>query len=187
MKIFAAIDLETTGLNAARHEILDIAIVPLNADFTVSAAIPEFTARVKAEHPETAEAEAMQVNRLNPHEGESREKVTADIRYWLADNGIESITPVGQNLDFDLSFIAKGFPELSKVIRRHGRDSMRLALAINDISIRETGEPKFPNVSLRALKESLGIFGDVTHQAFEDAKDAAAVYQRLTGLVTLAW
>ena len=36
MKIMAAIDLETTGLDAARCEIIDMAVVPLNEDFTVS-------------------------------------------------------------------------------------------------------------------------------------------------------
>ena len=52
MKIFAAIDLETTGLNPASSEVLEIAIVPLNPDFTISTDIPEFSCRVRAEHPE---------------------------------------------------------------------------------------------------------------------------------------
>ena len=185
MKIFAAIDLETSGLDVSKGEILDIAIVPLNQDFTISKDVPEFTARVKAEHPETAEIQALQVNRLNPNEGERREKVTADIRQWLADNDIESITPVGQNLDFDLRFIAKEFPELSKIIRPHGRDSMRLALAINDIALRDNGEPRFEKVSLTALKDALAITGEVQHNAFEDAKDTALVYRKLLGLLSL--
>ena len=111
--------------------------------------------------------------------------MTADIRQWIADNGIESITPVEQNLDFDLKFIAKGFPELSRLIRRHGRDSMRLALAINDLSVMETGEPRFEKVSLSALKDALNITGEVQHNAFEDAKDAALVYRKLLNLITL--
>lgn len=183
MKIFAGLDLETSGLDETRAEILEIAIVPLNADFTVSSEIPEFTARVRAEHPETAEPEALQVNGLNPLEGESRQKVSADIMQWLADNQIDLIVPVGQNIDFDLRFIARGFPELSKKIHRHGRDSMRLALAINDLALRDCGEPRFEKVSLEALKIALGVEGELTHRAFEDAKDAAAVYRRLLSLI----
>ncbi len=38
---------------------------------------------------------------------------------------------------------------------------MRLALAVNDICFRETGEPKFPKVSLQSLKEALNVIGDV--------------------------
>jgi len=151
----------------------------------VSADIPEFTARVKAEHPETAEAQALQVNRLNPNEGESRGKVADDLQHWLTDNGIESLVPVGQNLDFDLRFIAKDFPDFSRRISRHGRDSMRLATTINDLAVMETGEPRFPKVSLSVLKDALGIMGDVQHNAFEDAKDAALVYRKLLNLITL--
>ena len=34
--ILAAIDIETTGLDVEKHEIIDFAIVPLNDDFKVS-------------------------------------------------------------------------------------------------------------------------------------------------------
>ena len=95
MDIFAAIDLETTGLDFERCEVIELAIVPLNPDFTVSA-IPEFTAHIKAEHPETAEADALRINGLNPQDGESKAKVRDDIIQWMKDNGIGRITPVAQ-------------------------------------------------------------------------------------------
>src|SRR5574344_1343960 len=85
MDIFAAIDLETTGLDFERCEVIELAIVPLNPDFTVSA-IPEFTAQIKAEHPETAEADALRINGLNPQDGESKAKVRDDIIQWMKDN-----------------------------------------------------------------------------------------------------
>ena len=56
--IFAAIDIETTGLDVEKHEIIDFAIVPLNDDFKVSA-LPEFSIRIKADHPENAAARAI--------------------------------------------------------------------------------------------------------------------------------
>jgi len=183
MDIFAAIDLETTGLDFERCEVIELAIVPLNPDFTVSET-PEFTARIKAEHPETAEANPLRINGLNPSEGELRVKVRDDILQWMRDNGIGRITPVAQNLDFDMRFFAQTFPELKKAFGRYGRDCMRLALAVNDIFRRETGEERFPKVSLQALKDALNIVGDVQHNAFEDAKDAATVYRRLTEILT---
>ena len=63
---------------------------------------------------------------------------------------------------------------------------MRLALTVNDIILRETGEIRFPSVSLQKVKEVLNVMGDVTHNAFEDAKDAATVYRRLTEILTQA-
>jgi len=104
----------------------------------------------------------------------------------MKENGIEQIVPVVHNLEFDLRFLNKTFPELRKVFSHHGRDSMRLVLSVNDIFYRGTGVVKFPGASLRAVKEILGIDGDVRHNAFEDAKDTALVYRRLTELLTQA-
>ncbi|MDD4817452.1 MAG: 3'-5' exonuclease [Victivallaceae bacterium] len=186
MEIFAAVDIETTGLDVGRHEILDIAIVPLNSDFTIDVGMPDFSARIRAEHPETAELQALQVNGLNPQEGISREETAADFRQWLVDCSIEKIIPVAHNLEFDMKFIRRTFPMESKVFSHHGRDSMRLALAVNDIVRRESGEDNFPSVSLRVLKDALNVAGEVTHHAVEDAKDAATVYRRLTEMLTQA-
>lgn len=184
MDIFAAIDLETSGLDVSRCEILDMAIVPLESDFTISTTIPEFTARMKAEHPEFAEKQALEINRLNPDDGESRAVVRDNLVAWMRENGIGQIIPVAHNLEFDLQFLNKTFPELRKAFSHHGRDSMRLALAVNDIVRRESGEVKFPSASLRAVKEGLCLDGEIQHNALEDAKDAAIVYRKLTELLT---
>ena len=185
MKIFAAIDTETTGLDINQHEMISIAIVPLNTDFTISD-IPEFTVRIKAEHPEKACKEAMKVNHLDLTVGESRISVQENIKIWMQNNGIDKIIPVAHNVEFDMNFINKIFPELSRFFSQHGRDSMRLALTVNDITLRETGKVLFPSVSLQKVKEVLHVLGDVTHDAFEDAKDAATVYRRLTEILTQA-
>ena len=185
MDIVAAIDLETTGLDAVRCEIIDMAVVPLNADFTVSAEIPEFTSRIKAEHPETADADALRINGMNLSDGVPLETVRQDFIAWMKDNGIRKIVPLAHNLGFDMKFLLKTFPEASRVFCHRGRDSMRLALAINDISVRDNGESMFPCFSLSAVKETLGIVGDVSHSAFEDAKDAAAVYRKMLKMLSL--
>ena len=186
MEIFAAIDIETTGLDVERHEIIDIALAPLRPDFTIATEMPEFTVRIRAKHPETAESQALQINGLNPQDGISREEAAADFRQWLADCGIEKIIPVAHNLEFDMKFIRRTFPAESKVFSHHGRDSMRLALAVNDIVRRENGEERFASVSLRAVKDVLNIPGESCHRAVEDAKDAAHVYRKLTELLTQA-
>ena len=87
--ILAAIDIETTGLDVGKHEIIDFAIVPLDDDFKVST-LPEFSIRIRADHPENADVLAMQINRLNPAEGVSRNAAAEEFRQWLSDNGIEN-------------------------------------------------------------------------------------------------
>jgi DNA polymerase III epsilon subunit-like protein len=186
MKIFAAIDIETTGLDVNKHEILSLAIVPLNNDFSISR-IPEFTARIKAVHPEKSCKKALAINKLNPYIGDSLKTVEENILYWMQDNNISKITPVAHNVEFDIAFLYKYFPKLRKVFSHHGRDSMRLALTINDITMRESGKELFPSASLACVKEVLNVIGDVTHDAFEDAKDAAIVYRRLTEMLPQAY
>ena len=175
--ILAAIDIETTGLDVGKHEIIDFAVVPLNDNFKVSA-LPEFTIRIRADHPENADVCAMQINHLNPAEGVNREAAEEEFHQWLSDNVIEKIYPVAHNLEFDMKFIRQTFPSKFKVFSHHGRDSMYLARAVNDIFRRRNGEELFPGTSLSVVCDVLGIMGE-RHHALDDAKDAAAVYRKL--------
>ena len=186
MNIFAAIDLETTGLDPNNCEVLEIAIVPLNPDFTVSTVIPEFACRIRAEHPERADLTALNTNHLNPTEGEKIADVRAELVQWAAENGITSITPLAHNLAFDMAFVKTAFPEFSRIFTHHGRDSMRLALAMNDVFQAQESDMRFGSVSLRSLKLALGVEGEVQHHALEDAKDAAHVYRKLTSMLRVA-
>ena len=56
--------------------------------------IPEFTARIKAEHPEEASEEAMRVNNLDLAVGENRLVVQDNIKIWMQDNNIDSLIAV---------------------------------------------------------------------------------------------
>ena len=178
LKILAAFDLETTGLDPAVHDIIEIAIVPLNPDFKRSE-LPEFTARIKAVHPENADPESLKISGLNPFEGEDIQKVATDITKWMSDNHIERIEAVGHNLRFDLDFFQIKFPSLFRIFSSHFHDSMQLAIIINDISLLQTGKKLFPSVSLRNLKLQLGMEDPVQHRAMDDALDAAELYRRL--------
>ncbi|MBP5584783.1 MAG: 3'-5' exonuclease [Lentisphaeria bacterium] len=186
MNIFAAIDLETTSLDPARGEVLELAIVPLNEDFTVSTVIPEFTARIRAKHPERIEQTALDVNKLDPAVGKPLEKVRAELALWTEENGITGIVPLAHNLAFDLDFLKASFPAFSRIVSGHGRDSMRLAITFNDLARMQDGEERFPSVSLRSLKLALDIEGEVQHHALEDAKDAAHVYRKLASMLRVA-
>ena len=186
MNIFAAIDLETTGLDPARAEVIDIAIVPLNPDFTISTDIPEFSCRIRAEHPERAEQLALETNHLNPAEGEAIKEVRAELVQWAMENGITTITPLAHNLAFDIAFMKAAFPEFSRIFTHYGRDSMRLALSMNDVFAMQESEGHFNSVSLQSLKLALGVDGDVQHNALEDARDTAHVYRKLMALLRAA-
>lgn len=158
--------------------MIEIAIVPLTPDFTRSE-LPEFTARIKAVHPEKADPESLKVSGLDPFEGEDIEKVATAIVSWMSDNNIGRIDPVGHNLRFDLDFFQIKFPMLFNVFSGYVHDSMLLAIAINDIALIQTKEKLFPSVSLRKLKLQFGMDMPVRHRALDDALDAAELYRRL--------
>ena len=183
MNIFAAIDLETTGLAPGWNDVLEVAVVPLTLDFTIDRCIPEFSCRVRAEHPDRIDPKAVAVNHLNPAEGKPLQDVEADLISWAEENGISAITPIAHNLSFDMAFMKAAFPVFSRIFSHHGRDSMRLALSLNDILRTQIGEEPFSSVSLQSLKLMFDIDGDVQHSSLEDAQDTAHVYRKLTTLL----
>lgn len=178
--IIAAVDIETTGFNPTTQDIIELAIQPLNGDFTVMDEIPPFVARIKARRPRNASPKALEVNGLDMNEGEEYEKVLSRLKAWLEKYSIEKIDILGQNVDFDRAFIEAAIPELGRMFgHRDIRDSQRLARAFNDICIMKTGKPAFENLGLVALREALGIEGSQAHRALDDAIDSAKVYKEL--------
>lgn len=144
----AAIDIETTGLDPIYHDIIEIAIQPLTDKFEPSPFQKPFVARIKARRPENASPKALEINGLDLDEGDDYEHILKKLRAWLIDNGIGKIQILGQNVDFDLSFIKVHFPELARRIsHRDIRDSQRLARAFNDIAIARDGVAAFQDTN----------------------------------------
>jgi DNA polymerase-3 subunit epsilon len=180
MEIIAAIDLETTGLDPHFHDIIEIAIQPLDGSFEPLADIPPFVARIKARRPQNASAKAMEVNGLDLNDGDEYHEFLARLLAWLDEYRVEKIQMLGQNADFDRSFIEADIPELGRMLgHRDIRDSQRLACAYNDLVRLRTGRPAFEKLGLSNLRKALGIEGSQEHRALDDALDTAKVYKAL--------
>ena len=65
--ILAALDIETTGLLDAYHDIVQVAVVPLDNNLDPIDINP-FYMDIKPDHPERATPKAMQVNGLSLEE-----------------------------------------------------------------------------------------------------------------------
>lgn len=184
----AAIDLETTGLCPHCNDIIEIAIQPLTDDFSLSTDITPFTARIRARRPKNAHPVAMEVSGLDLNEGEDYVDVLKRVDAWLKEYGIEKISILEHNVDFDRAFIEVQFPELASRLAFSGtRDSLRLARAFNDIVAMKTGQPAFEKLGLVALREALGIEGSQAHRALDDAIDSARVYKALLERMDAVW
>ena len=179
-EIVAAIGIETTGLDPKRHDVLELAVVPLDAHLQEDASIEPFRARIRAVRPENAESEALRLHGLDPLEGEEANKAIVDLRMWAYDWHVSKIVPLAHNVDFSMSFLLTRVPELRELfVPSAGRDTMRLASAVNDICERAGAQPPFASLAFRAVRKAVGLLGDQSHRAFDDAREAAFVYRTL--------
>lgn len=184
--IIAAVGIETTGLDPRRHDVLELAVVPLNARLEEDAAIEPFRARLRAVRPENAAPEALKLHGLNPREGEEANKAIVDFRMWAYDWHISKIVPLAHNVDFCMSFLLARFPELKELfVTPAGRDTMRLASAVNDIHAGTGRQPVFPSLAFRSIRKVMGMPGEQSHRAFEDAREAAYIYRCLVSCLRL--
>lgn len=186
--LMAAIDFETTGRRPGYSEIIQIAILPLDADFRPLDSVRPFYINVKPAHPERAERGAFNVHGLDMdmlllHAPEQDRAI--DLLYeWfnrldLPQNKV--IVPLAHNWAFESSFL-KGWlgPDMvDQMFHSHARDSMLLAIALNDRAYALGEKLPFSKVSLPALCAQLGVINDNAHDALADCKATAEVYRRL--------
>ncbi len=154
--MYIAIDLETTGLNWDRDDIIEIGAIVFDENGNI---ISEFQSFVKTttEIPEiitqitgikdTDLANAPKINDLKPQ-----------IEKLLENNII-----IGHNIEFDLSFLKKAHIK----IPQEKIDTLFLASALL---------PRERSHSLEALCKSLSLQNESSHNALEDAKSAMKLF-----------
>jgi len=186
--ILAAVDLETTGRRPNYHEIVQIAILPLDENLQAHSQIPVFYMNVRPEHPERAEQKAFFVNGLDLDllliHAPSQDRAIDLFCEWF--NRLDlpqnrSIIPLAHNWAFESAFL-KGWlgPDLmDEMFHSHARDSMLLASAINDRAFFLGHKFPFPKLSLIQLCQQLGIVYEHAHDALADCQATAELYKRL--------
>lgn len=107
MTKIAIIDLETTGLDPAKHEILELACVLIEADTLRE--ISRYEARIIPKHLETADVRALEVN------GYSSEMWENAIELSEALLTISKLTSyaylLGYNVSFDYGFLKAAYDQ----------------------------------------------------------------------------
>tara|TARA_B100000674_G_scaffold459552_1_gene436830 strand:+ start:78 stop:674 length:597 start_codon:yes stop_codon:yes gene_type:complete len=110
--ILTVIDTETTGLDKSMHEIIDIALISYviseNGERFVT---NKFETKIKPQHIETASPVALEINHYKESEwvsAPSHRDVIPQVRNIIE----KSDLLIGQNLIFDLRFIASASEKL---------------------------------------------------------------------------
>lgn len=175
------IDLETSGLKAGFNEVMEICIYPITQNLEPVIDCEPFIARVMCLKPENAHPKALEINGLNPNEGEFGVTVCNDFLNWMADNGIDKIIPIAHNWSFDKSFLQEFFGnEYERLFYHRAEDTQRVAAGIDRAHLLKYGKNKFPGISLQKLAEYYEIPYDCrSHTALGDCEVGIEVYKKL--------
>lgn len=186
--LLAAIDFETTGRRPGFHEIIQIAILPLDHDLQPTDAAPVFYMNIRPDHPERCEKGAFYIHGIDLDVLElhapSQDRAIDLLCDWfnqldLPQNRV--VVPLAHNWAFESSFL-KGWlgPDLvDQMFHSHGRDSMALAASINDRAFFRGDEIVFSKLGLVPLCAQLGIPYENAHDALADCRASVELYRRL--------
>ncbi len=186
--VLAAIDFETTGRRPGFHEIIQIAILPLNHDLDPHPDIPSFYMNIRPNYPERCERGAgfihgLDMDLLQLH-APSQDRAIDLLIEWFNNLDLPQnrlIVPLAHNWAFESSFL-KGWlgPDLvDQMFHSHGRDSMMLAASLNDRAFFLGENLPFARLSLVILCRQLGIVYEKAHDALADCQATAKLYKRL--------
>lgn len=187
--LLVAIDTETTGLIAGKHDILQLAAVPVSPDLTPSQEYQPFNMYIQPKRPENADPEAFKVSKVR-----LTDAIVNGIEAWSAVDRFsewfyslrlppgKKIVPLGANFQFDQGFLLDflGGPlSYDEFFRSDYRDVQKVALYLNDVADFMSERIPFPKVKLTYLCSCLKIPHPNAHDALADCVASIEVYRRL--------
>lgn len=187
--LYAAVDVETTGLDSSKHDIIEICILPLMGDYTPCKEILPFDVLIKPRRPENVDPDAMAVNKIELAQlminGLDSDRVADLLIEWFERLELhvnnKKIVPIAQNWPFDKSFISEwlGRKNFDYIFDRQYRDTMTAALFLNDRADICSRPIEFPKVNLQYLSTTLKVENPDKHRALGDCVTTAEIYRRL--------
>ena len=167
----AFIDLETTGLDPEKHEIIEIgALVVKQPELKI---IDELDVKVKPLHIETADPAALRINGYR----ESEWLFAADLSQALKllAEKTQNAVMVAQNVTFDWSFLNKAFRATGIVNKMHYHKLDLISMAYAKLYKDE----RLERYNLRELAGFFNIENKKAHSAMSDIKTAFEIYKKL--------
>lgn len=176
----AFIDLETTGLDPDKHEIIEIGCIvarppekgarPEGSELKI---ISELELKVKPEHLETAEPEALRINGYS--DAEWLFAVSLEQALTALAEKTDGAMMISHNITFDWPFLQRGFAATKVRNRLHGVRLDLLSMAFAKLHSRD----EVQRFNLRALGEHFGIKNERAHSALADTRAALEIYKKL--------
>ena len=177
----AFIDCETSGLDPQRHEIIELAVVLAKQVERPGKGpkieiILEKEWKIKMQHPEVAEEQALRINGYN----EADWVFAFDLEQVMKEFAkiTESASFVSHNIVFDYGFVQKAFEKTGVSSKMHYAkiDTISMALArLYDV-------PQAQGFSLNKLCELFKVDNKRAHTALADTLALVEVYKKMMGI-----
>ena len=169
----AFVDIETTGLDILKHEIIEIGCVLTSPDLEV---IEEFELKIKPQRIEDADPTSLKINRYNPADWVFAYTLSEAMQVFAKKVG--NFIMVGQNVAFDSGFLEHAFAKtkIGNTMHFHKLDTVSIAWAKLHRS------PDLEHFSLREMCVRFGIKNERAHTALSDARATFELYKKLMNL-----
>ncbi|MCC7469718.1 MAG: 3'-5' exonuclease [Bacteroidetes bacterium] len=175
----AFVDIETTGFDKEKHEIIELGLVlvkQLGEEGKNFEIIEEIEYKIKPEHIETADPQALKVNGYDASQWIFASGL-AEVMKNFAEKTRDSIF-TAHNLTFDYSFVERAF-------EKTGVENKMFYPKIDTISFAYAKLHKNLKVEkfrLQKLCEYFGIENPKAHTALADARATFEVYKKLVNI-----
>lgn len=188
--VMCAVDTETSGFKAGYHDIIEVAVVPLNADLRpMPNVIPFHTIiRPKLRYPDSWDSGAERVHGLKLEyvlmHGVLPERAADLFERWVEKLELpvnKKLAPLGKNWGFDRGFLEDWLGEKSfnAIFWHRVRDLSPLVLALNDQAEFEGKRCPFPQTGQEEIRSRLKIPPRQAHRALDDALILAECYRAI--------
>lgn len=183
--LLTVVDFETTGRDCAFHDVVQVSVMPVD-DNLVPYGRP-FYQNVRPVHPARAQDEAMRVHGIPMDElmlCPEKSMVADAFVEWFRGLDLpvgKRLIPLTHNSPFDVPFFQQflGVDLYYEHFTRRGRDTMYMALGINDhFAYRGLALP-FNECGLKPLCKHFGIDISGHHDALADCIATVKVYEEL--------
>lgn len=186
--LLCAVDVETTGFLVGKHDVVQVAVLPLDSDFRLLTTVMPFYMNLQPKRPENIDPDAMRTSRLNLADliinGCEPYKAADLFVEWFygLELGLDKrIVPVAHNWQFDKGFMVDwlGAKTYDAHFHYSYRDTMIALNFLNDRAAFNCETIPFSKLSLGHLCSVLGVVNDKPHDALADCAATAECYRRL--------
>jgi DNA polymerase III epsilon subunit-like protein len=186
--VLAAVDVETSGRRAGYHEIIQIAILPLDSDIRPLAGVRPFYTTVKPLYPTRADEKSTKVHGISIAElvlhALEPDRVQELLLEWFKSIDLpvgKCLVPLAHNWAFESSFLKAwlGVDLAGEIFHGNARDAMLHALSLNDRAVFRGQEPPFGFVGLKSLCKHFKVVNSRPHDALADCVAEAEVYRAM--------